>query len=647
MAQNLRSKSELFYRIATELSDAEQLLTLVESQHRQPRPALGKEFIAPRTPLEETLAEIWAQLLGVERVGIQDNFFALGGHSLLAIQLISRVRVAFSVDLPLRRLFEAPTLAGMAEIIETTSITGQGLDAPPIVPIPRDAPELPLSFAEQRLWFLDQYEPGSATYNESAVVRLKGRFNLEAMERAITEIARRHETLRTTFETVDGMPVRVIAPASSLSLAVDDLRALPAGEREAESERLATLEAQRPFDLARGPLLRFNLLRLGEEDHVVVLTMHHIISDWWSVGVFLREVAALYEAFSGGRPSPLPELPVQYADYAAWQRDWLQSDALKSQLSYWQRQLGGSLPVLDLPTDRPRPAIQTFRGATQTFTLPLSLSGDLKALGLDQRVTLFMLLLAALQTLLYRYTGQTDISVGSSIAGRSREETEGLIGFFLNTLVMRTDLSGNPRFQELLDRVREVTLGAYANQDVPIEMVLEALQPERHLGHNPLFQVLFIFQNNPMPDVELPGLASSGLGLIDKGTAMFDLTMRMEDTERGLVGTLEYNTDLFDQSTMERMLKHYERLLEGIVEDSRQRIGDLPLLTAEEERRLLDEWSSTGADYSLDASIPDLFEEQVRKTPDKAAAILNGNPITFRELNEQADALARLICSLK
>ncbi|HEX8349346.1 MAG TPA: condensation domain-containing protein, partial [Hymenobacter sp.] len=449
------------------------------------RPFGEGAYVGPQTPVEELLAGIWADVLEVKQVSIHDNFFDLGGHSLLATQLISRLRDTFCVEFPLRGLFESPTVASLSERLEALRRTEQGLVAPPLLPVSREG-ELLLSFAQARLWFLEQLEPGSGAYNIPAAVRLTGSLDVATLEQSLNEIVQRHEALRTTFRMVSGETIQVIAPVKALTLQLVDLRDLPEATQEASVERLATESAQQPFDLAIGPLLRAKLLHLNEAEHVLLLTMHHIVSDGWSMGVMIRELAALYEAFSTGKPSPLPQLPIQYADFAHWQRQWLQGEVLAAQLSYWQQQLAGAQTVLELPTDRPRPTVQTFRGATQFLALPEPLSQKLKSLSQRSGVTLFMTILAAFQTLLYRYTGQEDICIGSPIANRNRSETEGLIGFFVNTLVLRTDMSENPSFQELLGRVREVALGAYAHQDLPFEQLVEALQPERNLSHHPL-----------------------------------------------------------------------------------------------------------------------------------------------------------------
>jgi len=600
------------------------------------RPELDEVFVACRTPTEELLAAIWSQVLAVERVGIYDNFFQLGGHSLLATQVVSRIREAFQVEMTLRRLFEAPTVAGLAENIDISR--GAGLQAPPIVPVPRDE-ELPLSFAQQRLWFIDQLEPDRSVYNFPAAVRLKGPLNLMALKQSLNAIVKRHEALRTTFPIVDGRPVQVIAPLLTLTLPIVDLRELPEPEQESEVQRLATNEAQRPFDLAEGPLVRATVLQLGENEHVGLLTMHHIVSDGWSTGILIREMAVLYDAFCSERPASLPELPIQYADFAHWQRQWLEGEVLETELSYWKQQLLGAPPLLELPTDHPRPAVQTFRGAHQSFLLPKTVGDALKTLSRQEGVTLFMTLLASFKILLHGYATQDDLVVGTPTANRNRLEIEGLIGFFVNTLVLRTDLSGNPTFRGLLCRVREVCLGAYAHQDLPFERLVEELHPARDLSRNPLFQVMFVLQNASPQAVELPGLSLSPVE-VDTRTTHFDLTLHIVDTEQGLVGTLAYNTDLFEAVTITRMLGHFRTLLEGVAYTPERRVSDLPLLTEAERQQLLVNWNATGADCPKDLCIHQLFESQVEQTPDAIAVVLEDQQLTYQELNRRTNQLA-------
>ena len=607
------------------------------------RPELEKGFVAPRTPEEELVAEIWAQVLGLERVGIYDDFFELGGHSLLATQAVSRIREAFAVEIPLRRLFEVPTVGGLAASIDAARRAGQSLQAPPILPVPRDG-DLPLSFAQQRLWFIDQLEPGNSAYNFPAAVRLKGPLNLVALGQSVNEIIKRHEALRTTFTTVDGRPVQVVAPTLTVGLPVVNLQDLTESEREAEVGRLAIEEAQRPFNLARGPLLRVTLLRLGEEEHVGLLTMHHIVSDGWSTGILIREMAVLYEAFSGGRSSPLPELPIQYADFAHWQRQWLQGEVLETQLTYWKGQLLGASP-LELPADHLRPAVQTFQGSLQSMLLPENTGEGLKAFSRKQGITLFMTLLAAFKVLLHRYTDQNDIIVGTPIANRNRLEIEGLIGFFVNTLVMRTDLSGNPAFVELSRRVREVCLGAYAHQDLPFERLVEELHLERNLGRNPLFGVMFVLQNKSLQTIELPGLTLSPVE-IDSGTAHFDLTLHIADTEQGLIATLAYNKDLFEAATISRMLGHFGNLLEAVVANPERRLSDLPFLGEAERQQLLVQWNDNKAAYSKDLCIQQFFELQAERTPDAVAVVFEHERLTYAELNRRSNQLAHHLQAL-
>ncbi|MDZ7286756.1 MAG: amino acid adenylation domain-containing protein, partial [candidate division KSB1 bacterium] len=538
-----------------------------------------KEFLAPRTVTEELLATLWQSLLRVPRVGGHDSFFELGGHSLLATQLVSRIREAFHVELPIRRLFELRTLAALAvEIDRLRNDAAATVAAPPLQPVARSG-ELPLSFAQQRLWFLDQLQPGAAFYNIPVALRLHGRLDTAALEKSLQRVIARHESLRTTFASRDGRPVQVIAPTLQFRLPLIALENWPESARAAEVLRLSREEALQPFDLVHGPLLRARLLRLAAEEHVLLLTLHHIIADGWSMGVLVREVAQTYTAALAGKEPGLPELPIQYADYAAWQRQWLSGEVLQKQLAFWKEQLAGHTEVLELPTDRPRPPLQTFHGAVEKVTFAPELLHSLQTLSQREGVTLFMTLLAAFQTLLHRYTGQPDILVGSPIANRTRAETENLIGFFVNTLVLRADFSGNPTFRELLRQVRERCLGAYAHQDLPFEKLVEELQPVRDLSRSPLFQVAFILQNAPMQKLELPGLTLSPLETAAT-TAKYDLTLTMAEGQDGLHAWAEYNTDLFNAETITRLLGHFETLLQGIAREAEQRVSYLPLLPA-------------------------------------------------------------------
>ncbi|HST60111.1 MAG TPA: condensation domain-containing protein, partial [Longimicrobium sp.] len=457
-----------------------------------PAPELASaedRYVAPRTPVEEVLAGIWAEVLRLERVGVEESFFDLGGHSLLATRVVSRIREVFGVELPLRALFEGPTVAELAVRVEELRRAGLPM-LPPVVPVDRTRP-LPLSFAQERLWFLDRLEPWSATYNLPVAWRLAGGLDEAALERAVGEIVRRHQALRTVFGEENGSPVQVIAPFGGFTLPVEDLSELGDPDREAAVRQRAGEEARQPFDLAAGPLFRAVLLRLGAEEHVLLLSMHHVVSDGWSMGVLFRELSSLYAAYREGRESPLRELAVQYADYAVWQREQLDGETLDRQLSYWRERLAGAPSLLELPTDHPRPAVQTFQGAHEQVELSGELLERLQALGRSEGATLYMTLLSAFQVLLSKYSGSEDVVVGSPIAGRTRKETEELIGFFVNTLVLRTDLGGDPSFREVLGRVRGATLGAYEHQEVPFEKLVEELQPERSMSHSPLFQVMF------------------------------------------------------------------------------------------------------------------------------------------------------------
>jgi len=610
----------------------------------QTRGEQQNEYVAPRTETERVLAGIWCSLLGIEQVDVQDNFFDLGGHSLDATQLVSRTREAFQVELQMQTLFENPTIAGMAESIKAVKNAGGGLQVPPIRPASRDG-LLALSFAQQRLWFIYQMKPDSVAYNVPAAVLLKGHLDVAVLEQTISEVMKRHESLRTTFVLIDGQPAQVINPAKPVKIPVVDLSHMPEAIRETEVLRLANEEAEQPFNLSDGPVLRVGLLRLASEEHVVLFTMHHIISDGWSAGIFVKEVAAHYAAFLQGKPSPLPDLEIQYADFAAWQREWLKGEALEEQLSYWEKQLAGAPAVLELPADRPRPAVHTFKGAVHEFEIPATVVQSLKTIGNREGATLFMTLLAAFNTLLSHYTGQEDIVVGTDIANRNHAETEGLIGFFINQIVMRTDLSGDPRFIELLRRVRAEAFDAYAHQDLPFERLVAALRPERHLSHTPVFQVKFVLQNAPMETIELPGLSFSPL-TVPSTSVGYDLILSAEETPEGLQSALHYSTDLFDEVTARRMAGHFRTLLASIASDPQQRKSDLQILTDGERHQLLVEFNDTSADYPVDKCIHELFEAHAERSPDAAAVVFGQQRITYGELNRRANQLARHLRSL-
>ena len=499
----------------------------------------------------------------------------------------------------------------------------------------------PLSFGQQQMWLLDQLTPDSPVYSECVTVHLPGPLDVAALEQSFNEIIRRHEAWRTSFPLVDGQPIQLIHSPSTLALPVVDLRYLPEAEREAEALRLATEDARIPFDLARGPLLRATLVQLGDAEHRLFLTLHQSIFDGVSLyQVFLPELRTLYEAFSCGKPSPLPDLLIQYADFAVWQRQWLQEGVLADQLAYWKHRLMGAPAVMELPTDRPRPPVQSYRGAMRPFVLTKRLTDAIKALSRQEGATLFIVLLAAFNTLLYRYTGQDDLLIAMSTAGRKLLETQGLMGYFLNTPVLRTDLSGNPTFRELLVRVREVISSAFAHEDVPFEYLVKELRPERNLSHNALYQVMLILEP-PLP------VLPSGWTLtqmdVETETAKLDLTLELDDRPEGLNGRFEYSTDLFDAGTIDRMVGHWQVLLEGIVADPGRRLSELPLLTKAELHQLLVEWNATSANYPRSACIHQLFEAQVERGPDAVAVVYDDERLTYRELNQRANQLARYL----
>src|SRR5581483_10496451 len=601
------------------------------------RPELEGEYQQARTPAEEVMAGIWAEVLKLQQVGVHDDFFALGGHSLLATQVISRVRQAFQVELPLRALFEASTVAGLTERVEA------------VKPPQQNSAEVyvfPMSFAQRRLWFLDQLEPGSSVFNTPFALRLKGYLKPDALQNSLTEIVRRHEVLRANFREVNGNPSQVVNPPCLVNIPLTDLSHLPDEQRDARVRELANSEAQRPFNLANDRMVRASLLRLRDDEHVLLLTLHHIVFDGWSRAILVRELAALYDAFSQGKPSPLAEMPLQYTDFAVWQNEQLQGKRVEKQLSYWREQLQGAPQSLDLPTDRPRPAVSTFDGASHLAPLPKALTDALTSLGRTQGSTLFMMLLAGFQVLLARYSGQEDMVVGSPIANRNRAEIENLIGFFVNTLLIRTDLSGDPSFRELLKRVREVSLGAYAHQDLPFEKLVEELQPERSLSHNPLFQVMFSLRNVPTQMFELSGLKIEFLQT-ENTSAKIDLALWMSESRDGLVGRWEYNTDLFDRATVERMAAHFETLLRAVVENLDLRMSEIPLLPDSEKRKVVFEWNQTARARDWEAcNLMDRFEEQVRLRPDQPAFLCGQETLTYQELNVRANRIAHYLTAI-
>ncbi|TCP59049.1 amino acid adenylation domain-containing protein [Tumebacillus sp. BK434] len=614
-----------------------------------PKPERGGSsadaYAAPRNEVEAMLVAIFCEVLKLDRVGVHDNFFTIGGHSLTATQVASRIRKRFEVEMPLSLLFERPTVAALAVEVERRqhALQPDSWNNASIAPVPRDGTTaLPLSYAQQRLWFLDQLEPGSIAYNVPFGVRITGALNTDVLARTINEIVARHEALRTNFHATGGLAVQVIAAERMQALPVIDLQQMAAAEKDAQLDEWTVREVNTPFNLATDALLRTTLLKLGPEEHVLLITFHHIIGDGWSFGVFAQELTTIYAAFENGRPSPLERLPIQYADFAVWQREQLQGTGKEALLSYWKQRFDGDIPVLDLPTDRPRPAVQNFAGDTVRFELSGDLRDALLALSQQEGVTLYMTLLAAFNTLLFRYSGQEDIVLGAPIAARTRAEIEPLIGFFVNTLALRTDLSGNPSVRSLLQRVRATTLDAFAHQDLPLEMLIEELGIERDLSRSPLFQVAFLLQNTP---AAAPAETEVTLEPYEaqRTTSKFDLTLMLSESEQGLSGNLEYRTDLFDRSTVERLAAHFGQLLAAIVENPDGLIEHLPLMSRDEERMILDDWSGSTADYPQDACLHSLFEQQAERTPDDTAVLFHDRSLTYRELNEKANQLAYVL----
>ncbi len=592
---------------------------------------------APRTDTEQLLATLYAEVLHTGTVGAEDDFFELGGHSLSATQVLSRIRRAFQVELPLADFFTAPTVEAVARRLEALGAVRNALAVPALKPAPRGE-SLPLSFAQQRLWFFAKLEPESAAYNLPAAVRLEGVLDVPAFARALRALQQRHESLRTTFRDAEAGPIQVIAPEPPLPAGWMDLETVP--EQETALRALVEDEARQVFDFEAGPLWRVLLVRLGEQRHVLLLTMHHVISDAWSMGVLIQELTSLYAAHLEGRTPQLKPLPVQYPDFALWQRGWLRDEALEAQLGWWRRQLHGAPRALELPTDRPRPRTQSFRGAAWPFQFPRALSDAMHALCRREGVTPSMVVLAAFQTLLARYSGQEDVCVGSPIAGRHHAELEGLIGFFVNTLVLRTRLDGDPTFRELLGRVRDVALGAYEHQDVPFEKLVEALRPERDSSRSPLFQVMLAYQNAPMPEMMGPGLSLHRIE-VEGSTAKFDLTLALSDTDQGLKGVLEYNTDLFDAATAGRMVGHLRTLLQEALATPERRLSALPMLTSGERHLLFEAWNQPATATAEDACLERLLQAQARLWPEAVAGDHEGHALTWAELHAHSRQVVR------
>ncbi|MBV9788769.1 MAG: AMP-binding protein, partial [Chloroflexi bacterium] len=597
-------------------------------------------FVAPHSETERLLAEVWAGVLRVEQLSIHDNFFELGGHSLLATQVASRVRQLTGQEIPLRLLFEAPTIAEFAAQLAHQDAT----ETPPVLPVERDGRTLPLSYAQQRLWFLDQLQPGQTTYHLPLLLHLHGPLDRTALAQSLSAIVARHEVLRTTFApaaTPDAPPVQVIAPPAPVALPCQIVTLAPDQNVDQLLHALVQTELAQPFDLQAGPLLHMRLVQWSPEDHALLLVLHHSIFDGWSESVFLRELAALYQNAVAGQSAALPELAIQYADYAVWQREWLQTTVLDQQLRYWQQQLQ-AVPALDLPTDYPRPAMRSGAGATVAVAVPAALTAELQRLSQQLDSTLFMTLLAAWQVLLYRYSGQAEFAVGTPIAGRVRPEVEPLIGFFVNMLVLRADLRSTPSFAEVVAQARRVALEAYAQQDVPFEMLVEAVQPTRDMSRTPLFQVLFALQNMPTTALDLPGLAVRSIPM-DLPVAQFDLALALSETDDGLRGVVEYSTDLFAAATIERLMEYYTLLLAALVADPEQPIDQLSLLTREEQQQLLGDWNRSEAEYPREAALHQLIEAQAARTPHTPAIVFEGASLTYAALNARANQLAHYL----
>ncbi|MDP4196680.1 MAG: amino acid adenylation domain-containing protein, partial [Bacteroidota bacterium] len=607
----------------------------------------GNEYVAPKTETEETLVSIIESLMNIPTPGILDSFFELGGHSLLATQLISRIREQMHVEIPLRVLFERPVICDLASEIDRVKEEKYGQYS--IQKIERkpegELQSYPLSFAQRRMWFLDQFEPGSPYYNIPMAIKITGTFSVEIFRKVVKEILNRHEALRTTFKEINGIPQQIISRSIDLPFTTIDLRNTSAEEIDSTTARLAREEARKPFDISTGPLFRVSVLLVSETENIVLFTMHHIISDGWSMGVLTKEISFLYKAFLSNEQSPLSELEYQYVDYSYWQKGYLEGEVLNKQLDYWKGQLQGKPPLLELPIDKPRPAVWTNEGTTTSVVIPKELTNSIKKLCQNENSTLFMVLISALNILLYRYCNDEDISVGTPIANRTRKEFENIIGLFINTLVLRTKLEGNPSFLDLLNRVREVTISAYENQDLPFELLVEQLQPDRNMSYPPLFQVMFILQNSPSPMEIVPGITLKELD-VEMGTSTTDLTISVSENSSGLDVSVEYNTDLFFSSTIERMLSHYIQILKSISINPLMRVSDISLFDKTENEKIVYQWNSNTSLRPKGAKIHELFEKQVLTSGNNIAVVYNDKKLTYKELNQKANKLAHRLIQL-
>ncbi len=619
-------------------------------------------FIAPRNQQEEKLAKIWHQVFGLEKIGVNDNFFHLGGHSLIATQILSRIRDIFQVEVSFKQLLENPTVGDLSQTIVQQQQVKKTTSFKTIKPIARDG-YLPVSFAQERVYFIEQLAPSITAYQFQDSLRIKGFLDVSILEKSISEILRRHEIFRTTFPSVAGKLVQVIHPPEPVKLPVIDLQNIPKDKQEESVEKLTEQAIHKPFDISQLPLIHWTLLKLNEQEWVLIHVEHHMVHDGWSFNLFLKELVTLYQAFSQGKPSPLSEPSLQFVDFAHWQREWTKTEEATAQLNYWHQKLAGSPPLLELPYDRPRPTEQTYGGGRVRVDIPLDVCQPLRTLSRQEGVTLFMSMFAVFVAQIYRYTGQEDICVGSGVANRRLRQTEGLIGMIVNNIVLRTDVSGNPTFKQLLEQVRQVTLEGYANEDLPFDKVVEVLKPVRHLSYNPLFQVMFSFHDAQFPDLDLSGLSIKLNEAVSNKSAKFDLDIvvipRSEqrvgrnstaetkgiETE-GITMVWEYNTDLFNESTINRMVEDYQTLLQGILANPNQKLSQYSLLTEQQKHQLLVEWNNTQAEYPKVNGIHQLFEEQVKKTPEAIAVLFEDKYLSYQQLNEQANQLAHYLKTL-
>ncbi|MDI2146269.1 MULTISPECIES: condensation domain-containing protein, partial [unclassified Pseudomonas] len=582
---------------------------------------LQNTFVAPQTELQKHVAVIWQDVLKLERVGLTDNFFELGGHSLLVTQVISRIRRTLDIQVPLRTLFEHSSLEAFVRVLDADQQTTQT----PIPQVSREQP-LALSYAQERQWFLWQMDPQSAAYNIPTALRLCGELDRAALEQSFQALIQRHESLRTAFVDTDGRVQQVIRPSGQVALHEQTL----ANATDEQIQAFVEQQTQQAFDLLAGELLRVALLRISDTDHVLVLTLHHIVSDGWSMQVMIEDLIACYAALSQGRAAELPALAVQYADYAVWQREWMDNGERERQLTYWKTQLGSEQPLLEMPADHPRPAVQSFRGARLNVTIEPALSDALKALARREGVTVFMLLLASFQALLHRYSGQSDIRVGVPIANRNRLEIERLIGFFVNTQVLRAEFDPALDFARLLQQVKHTAIAAQMHQDLPFEQLVDALQPERNLSHSPLFQAMFNHRTEAESDLvaQLPGLNLQSLSW-EHRTAQFDLALDTGDSPEGLDASFTYATDLFEASSIQRLAGHWLNLLKAVVADAKRPLAELVLLDAAERELIVEGWNATATEYPLSRSVHSLIEDQVRATPDALALVFGEQRLTY------------------